>query len=36
MAILNLGSKLETCLEASRILAENNVKLTVADALQNH
>ena len=32
VAILNLGSKLETCLEASRILAENNVKLTVADA----
>tara|TARA_B100000886_G_scaffold337434_1_gene298129 strand:+ start:495 stop:2414 length:1920 start_codon:yes stop_codon:yes gene_type:complete len=32
VAILNLGSKLETCLEASRVLSENNVKLTIADA----
>ncbi|MDC3131767.1 1-deoxy-D-xylulose-5-phosphate synthase [Pelagibacteraceae bacterium] len=32
LAILNLGTKLDTCIEACKILKENNINPTVADA----
>jgi len=32
LAILNLGTRLETCLEASKLLSENNIYPTIADA----
>ena len=32
IAILNLGTRLETCLEANKILNENNINPTIADA----
>ena len=32
LAILNLGTKLDTCLEACKILKENNINPTIADA----
>jgi len=32
LAILNLGTRLDTCLEACKILKENNINPTIADA----